>query len=227
MKTFFKKINIPGQFFELDAWSNDRLVVGIDEVGRGCLAGPIVTCSLILKPYANHKYLKDSKLLNRKELLDAFKWLTENSEFTIGILSHNQIDKINIYKATLKTMKKSLCQIIAKTQINPLYILTDNMPIKLNNFNIINFAHGESLSNSIAGASIVAKVTRDNIIENMDLLLPGYNFKKHKGYGTKNHQIALKTCGLSLIHRKTFLNFLKEANKLKLGLKNGEQASIW
>lgn len=228
MQIFSKKIKITPQFYENEAWAKDRIVYGIDEVGRGCLAGPVVTAAVILKPYINHKLLKDSKLLNRKELLEVYYWLLENSEFSVSFTNHYQIDKLNIYKATQIAMKRAVYQLYSKTGITPIYILTDNMPIVINNIDteIKSFAKGESLSSSIAAASIIAKITRDALIDRIDKLVPGYNFINNKGYGTNEHQDSLKEAGVSIIHRKTFLDFLDNSNNSILKENNGKQISI-
>lgn len=197
-------------FYERQAWKENKLVFGVDEVGRGCLAGPVVTAAVVLRKSAKHKLIQDSKLLTPQERLIAYKWLLKNSNFAISLLHHRTIDYINIYNATLTAMKRAIHQLIANTQIIPGYILIDAMPIKLDlePLSVLYCTNGERQSISIAAASIIAKVTRDKLMERIEHSIPGYGFFKHKGYSTKLHKNALNELGTSIIHRKSFLKFL-------------------
>lgn len=208
------KIKIKKNYFEKMAWEKDLYVCGIDEVGRGCLAGSVVVAAVIL-PIKTTRVFKDSKILTEDEREDAYKWITRKAFFTTTILSHRVIDRVNIYNSTLCAMKRAFIQIneivpFAREQIR--YLLVDAMPIKIEksnmheNLELHHFPFGESVSTSIAAASIVAKVTRDRLMGKIDLVMPGFQFAQHKGYGTREHLKTIKDRGVSLIHRQSFLN---------------------
>lgn len=211
--------------YEKIAWQNNLFVCGIDEVGRGCLAGPLVTACVILPINKKHKLLKDSKILTEQERELAYSWLIDNSYYSTSIVDNYIIDKINIYQATLLAMKKSVLQLFSNNLIKKelvKYILIDAMPVKLDitdkhdNLEILNFNKGEKYSISIAAASIVAKVTRDRLMKKISPIFINFNLDEHKGYGTKIHTDNLKKFGSTIIHRKTFLNNLdKEKNESK------------
>lgn len=196
-------------FFENDAWINESIVCGVDEVGRGCLAGPLVTAAVILPKGKKYYLLKDSKLLSEVEREKAFVWIKKHCLYTIGIVNHRVIDQQNIWKSTITAMKKALITLLEISPNKPSAILIDAMPLDLNqtkysSIPIHSFIKGESKSCSIAAASIVAKVTRDTLMKQMNTLFPGYFFDQHKGYATAKHQASLKTLGSSLIHRQSF-----------------------
>lgn len=196
-------------FFEEIAWNKNRSVFGIDEVGRGCLAGPVVTATVELINKNIPYFIIDSKALNSNDLLNSYNWLLKNSRFSIGIVNCHNIDKLNIWNATLLCMKKSTIGLFYKTKTIPTAILVDSMPLELNNtiYNkipIYSFDKGESKSVSIASASIIAKVTRDRLLEKYEKIFPGFSFGEHKGYGTANHNKELEQNGSTIIHRKTF-----------------------
>ena len=208
------KNNFKKNFFENNAWQNSFYVCGIDEVGRGCLAGPLVTATVILPHNTNCELLKDSKILTPQQRQIAYDWITNNCFYSVSIFSHKQVDRLNIYQATLQCMKKSLLQLL---QILPFdlkqikYVLVDAMPLNLSGCNFCDhlevnfFDKGESKSNSIAAASIVAKVTRDLLMKKMSTIFPDFNFDENKGYGTSNHMDVLRKHGPTIIHRKTFM----------------------
>lgn len=193
--------------YENEMWSNDRYIYGIDEVGRGPLAGPLVVGSAALNKFRQTELIKDSKLLNPKQLFAAYSWLLQNSKFSIAILNHRLIDKYNIHQATLKAMRRSVCQLLASSKIIPDVAIVDSMPLAITNKKIrieyFNFA--ESKSASVAAASIAAKVTRDNIMARLNNIIMGYGFDKHKGYGTKLHIDSINDLKNSIIHRKSFV----------------------
>jgi ribonuclease HII len=196
--------------FEKIAWAQELLVCGIDEVGRGCLAGPVVTAAAILKPHKKSALLKDSKLLNEEELQKGYRWAIKNCWYAWAIVSNRDIDRHNIYHATLRTMKRNLIQLLAICPLKPSQILVDAMPVSLANtayqdIDVVHFPFGERKSSSIAAASIIAKITRDEIMRRMHKSFPCYNFAKHKGYATSIHRDAVKQHGASLIHRQSFL----------------------
>lgn len=198
-------------FYEKLIWQKKELVCGIDEVGRACLAGPVVTAAVILKPIKKrtgyYKLLKDSKTLTPEQRLQIYGWLKENSHFAASVINHRIIDQVNIYHATLKSMKRSYFQLCTKFNQPINYILVDAMPLKVDNknINILYFNKGEDLSMSIAAASIVAKVTRDTIMQRLDNIFPEYYFYNHKGYSTIKHKKALNKFGRTIIHRSSFL----------------------
>lgn len=211
-----KKIKIPKNFFEKKAWATHSFVCGIDEVGRGCLAGPVVTCAAIL-PINTKRRFKDSKILTAQEREEDFAWLAEHAYYATALASNTTIDKINIYQATKKAMTQAYTQLIdvipfKYTQIQ--YLVVDAMPLTFNKnythdaFEIHHFPFGESVSTSIAAASIIAKVTRDRLMTTMQELFPSFSFDKHKGYGTAQHLLELEKYGPSLIHRTSFLKSL-------------------
>jgi ribonuclease HII len=192
--------------FEHEAWLLNNFVVGIDEVGRGCLAGPVVTAAVALTPRVRHPLLKDSKLLTRPELEKAYAWIVKHSTYAVASCSHLIIDQVNIYQATRIAMDQALDNLIFSLGKNPVYVLIDAVPLTFNNggHEVRYFTKGERKSSSIAAASIVAKVTRDRLMEKFDKLFPVYGFARHKGYATKEHQLAIETFGTSAIHRASF-----------------------
>lgn len=211
--------------FETEQWKKNLLVCGIDEVGRGCLAGPIVTAAAILHPYTKNKLLIDSKQLSSTNLIKIYKWLINHCTYSIAINSNQIIDQHNIYQATAMTMKQALLHLLVSSENNPAIILVDAMPLKIDqtayqHIPILSFTQGESKSASIAAASIIAKVTRDRILQRLDATFPSYKLAQHKGYATKLHCKNLKTYHPSIIHRTTFL-------KKILSEKNYEQQSIF
>jgi len=197
-------------FYEKSAWKANKTVCGIDEVGRGCLAGPLVTTAVIIPCNKTHSLLKDSKTLSQKELLTAYRWITGHCKYCIGVTSNVSIDKRNIYNATLISMKRTLMNLLATLHENPQIILIDAMPLKITdtaykNITVHHFCKGENKSTSIAAASIVAKVWRDQLMGKFEALFPGYYLKDHKGYGTKKHKDAIDQQKHTIIHRKSFL----------------------
>ena len=196
--------------FEHEYWSKNLLICGIDEVGRGCLAGPVVTAAVILHPQVFHPELLDSKKLSNQNLLKIYHWLMNHCTYSTAIGSNMVIDQHNIYKATQCIMKQALLNLLTKQNTQPSLILIDAMPVSLastpfDQIPIKSFTQGESKSASIAAASIIAKVTRDAIITRMAQSFADYGFENHKGYGTKLHQQNLMKFKPSILHRETFL----------------------
>ncbi len=204
-------------FYEETFWAKQAYICGIDEVGRGCLAGPVVTAAVILFPFATHPLLKDSKILSENKRLEAAQWILKNSWSSYGIIDSTEIDRINIYKATQEAMRQAVYGLFSQ-KIGPWHteiILIDAMPLTVPFLfpmpEILSFPYGESRSISIAAASILAKVKRDKLITRMGKSFPGYSLEEHKGYGTTGHQQALQLKGASLIHRTTFIkNFFTQ-----------------
>ncbi len=207
---------ISHNYFEKLYWEKGLTVCGVDEVGRGPLAGPIVAAAVSLTNNANSPLIKDSKTLSEKQLLQAFDWIITNSIWTIGTANHNFIDTHSIVTANHIAMKKAISLLTYKLN-NPLSaIIVDAVRLDLNqsfNSQMYAFYKAESLSISVAAASIVAKVYRDKLMNTYNTLFSGYSFDTHKGYGTKKHYQALDKQGLSNIHRKSFLKrYMNEAN---------------
>jgi len=177
------------------------LIAGIDEVGRGSLAGPVVAAAVILPNQSFIPYIKDSKKLTPQKRAELYYVILEKAiDVGIGIVSANIIDRININQATFLAMKKAIINL----KKVPNYLFVDGFKIPQVNIPQLPLIKGEDKSISIASASIIAKVYRDNIMVQYDQKYPQYYFKKNKGYGTKEHLIALKRYGASGIHRKTY-----------------------
>ena len=214
-------------YFEKSAWEQNQLVCGIDEVGRACLAGPLVTAAVILPKGKSHRFLKDSKLMTPQERLEAYFWITKNCYYSYGIVNHRVIDSYNIWHATLIAMKKALVHLLA-TAPRPKAILVDAMPLQLfdtgyKDIPVHYFPFGESKSSSIAAASIIAKVKRDMLMGKLDGLFPGYDLKDHKGYSTPGHKKILCNTDYSIIHRQTFIKRLRAGGRQS----NDEQQTIF
>lgn len=177
-----------------------QMIAGVDEAGRGPLAGPVVAAAVILKKDAVFKYVNDSKQLSPKKRELALKEIKEQAlAIGIGISSQEEIDLINIYRAT----KEAMLSAIQSLKIKPEFLLIDAMPMEID-IPLKSIIKGDTLSMSIAAASIVAKTTRDQYMLEMDKLFPEYGFKNHMGYGTKEHIDAIHAYGITPIHRKTF-----------------------
>ncbi|MDO4701884.1 MAG: ribonuclease HII [Erysipelotrichaceae bacterium] len=184
--------------YELEAWSNNQLVLGIDEAGRGPLAGPLVVAGVIFPIGYVNKEIYDSKKLSAKKRLKLFEEIKKDAlAYTIKIVDVEEIDRLNIYQATLHATKEIALQLQADV------ILTDAMPLKEYN-NAISLIKGDQKSISIAAGSILAKVTRDQIMDDYGESYPEYGFKQHKGYATAKHLEAIQQYGVLPIHRKSY-----------------------
>lgn len=180
--------------------SGFKIIAGIDEAGRGPLAGPVVASAVILKRTDFIERIDDSKKLSPAQRLRAYYEILNKAVIGTGIISNEIIDEINIYKATLMAMEEAVLNL----KVSPDYILIDgNMKPKVA-CHSLSIIKGDSKSLSIASASIIAKVTRDNIMMEYDKSYPEYGFARHKGYPTKEHVKRIKEYGLSPIHRKSF-----------------------
>lgn len=178
-----------------------RLIAGIDEAGRGPLAGPVVAAAVILPEGIFIEGLNDSKQLSPSQRDKLYDIVTENAvAYGIGIVDEKCIDEINILNATKKAMEMA----VAGLKPQPDLLLLDAVKLDKLALKQLSIIKGDTLSISIAAASIVAKVTRDRMIENMDTIYPQYGFSKHKGYGTKEHIDAIKKFGICPIHRLSF-----------------------
>ena len=177
-------------------------VCGVDEAGRGPLAGPVCAAAVILPPHLEIPGLDDSKKLTDKRRRELFPVIKEQAiAYGIGLASHEEIDEINILQATFLAMERALAQL----KVRPDIALIDGNREKDFGLPTQTVVKGDSRSANIAAASVLAKVTRDVIMEEMAEKYPQYGFEIHKGYGTKAHYEALRTYGHSPIHRMTFL----------------------
>ena len=179
-----------------------KIIVGVDEAGRGPLCGPVVAaCCILPKEYKN-EHINDSKKLSEKKREIAYKEIIENAlDYGIGIVDAKRIDEINIYEATKEAMHIA----ISKLMISYDLILTDAMKLQNEKVEVIPLIKGDAKCECIAAASIIAKVTRDHILEEYDKKYPQYGFKAHKGYGTKKHIEAIKQYGIIKdFHRESY-----------------------
>lgn len=183
------------------------LIIGVDEAGRGPLAGPVVAAAVALNTYRFKNRIDDSKKLTSLSREKAFSEIIDKSVFGIGITNEKIIDRVNILVATCMAMEQAIASLIDKlspAEVKRTHIIVDGnltLDVTLPYTCIIN---GDSRSKSIACASILAKVTRDRIMKLYDRIYPQYGFIRHKGYPTKMHRAVLKRLGPSLIHRKSF-----------------------
>ncbi len=179
-----------------------ELICGIDEAGRGPLAGPVCAAAVILPPHLEIPGLDDSKKLSDKRRRELMPVIKENAiAWGIGFASHEEIDQINILQATFLAMERALNNM----EVKPHFALIDGNREKDFGLPVKTVVKGDSLSANIAAASVLAKVTRDDLMEAMAGEYPGYGFEIHKGYGTKAHYTALTELGPCPIHRMTFL----------------------
>ena len=179
-----------------------KVICGVDEAGRGPLAGPVCAAAVILPPHLDIPGLTDSKTLTDKKRRELFPVIKEQAiAYGIGMASEQEIDEINILQATFLAMQRALDQL----SIKPELALIDGNREKDFGIPVKTVVKGDSLSMNIAAASILAKVTRDDLMVQLSEQYPEYGFEVHKGYGTKAHYAALTEHGASGIHRKTFL----------------------
>lgn len=178
------------------------VICGVDEAGRGPLAGPVCAAAVILPDHLDLPGLNDSKKLSDKKRRELFPLIKEHAvAYGIGMATHEEIDGINILQATYLAMERAIAQLEGKADL----ALVDGNRAKDFGLPVKTVVKGDSLSASIAAASILAKVTRDDLMERLAEEYPGYGFEIHKGYGTKAHYAALTELGPSAIHRRTFL----------------------
>ena len=185
-----------------------ELIVGMDEAGRGPLAGPLViACVILPKDYIN-KDINDSKKLSEKKREILFQEIQKVAKYIgVKIVDEATVDALNIYAATKKGMEDLIKEIPFKVDV----VLVDAMKIELSETKVVPLIHGDALSTSIAAASIIAKVTRDHIMYDLDKEYPVYGFKNNKGYGTKSHMEAIEQYGICKHHRLTYYPVSKYA----------------
>ncbi|OGX08121.1 MAG: ribonuclease HII [Omnitrophica WOR_2 bacterium GWA2_47_8] len=189
------------------------LIIGIDEAGRGPLAGPVVAAAVALKDFQFKNKIRDSKKLTPLQRESAFHEISDKAYIGVGIISESVIDDKNILQATCHAMSVAVEQLISRLPqdlhdqvlAKTVYLLIDGNYFRSDlPFQYQTIINGDNLSLSIACASVIAKVTRDRILNSYDQVYPQYGFKQHKGYPTEKHIEALKKYGPSLIHRKSF-----------------------
>ena len=195
---------------ELDMWQIERgyfdqgiqLICGVDEAGRGPLAGPVCAAAVILPANLQIQGLDDSKKLSDKRRRELFPIIKQQAiAYGIGMADHQEIDELNILQATFLAMERAISQLSVKPEL----ALIDGNRSKDFGIPVETVVHGDSRSASIAAASILAKVTRDDYMLEMANTYPGYGFEIHKGYGTKAHYQALRELDACPIHRRSFL----------------------
>ncbi len=192
---FLKRFTYENKF-----WQKGQIVAGVDEVGRGPLAGPVVTAAVIIDQNFDLIEVNDSKQLSPKQRLNLYPYILEEAvSVAVGVKSSQIIDQVNIYQAD----RLAMAQAVNNLDRKPDALLVDamNVPVHLPQVKLIK---GDAKSNSIAAASIIAKVFRDQLMNDYAKIYPQYNFTHNAGYGTKDHILALKKYGPTPIHRKTF-----------------------
>jgi ribonuclease HII len=200
------KVDRGPRVFQKPWHSLATLVVGVDEVGRGCLAGPVVSCALSLKDDSIDHQLFDSKSLKAQTREEITELLSRNAVYAIGEASVEEIDQLNILQASLLSMERAVSALQKKISLKEALILVDGnkkipgIPWAQQRAVI----RGDSIYAPISAASIVAKVYRDNLMKGLDVQFPNYAFGVHKGYGTSVHKEAIKAWGPSLVHRRSF-----------------------
>ena len=178
-----------------------KIIAGVDEVGRGSLIGPVYAAAVILKSNINKKELKDSKKLNKTKREVLAKYIKKNSTWAIGSASLKEVEKINILNASLLAMKRAIIKLRKKPNI---VLIDGNKSPKIKNYFIKTVIKGDQKIPEISAASIIAKVSRDKLITSISKKFKSYKWHLNAGYGTKEHLIAIKKFGVTKFHRKTF-----------------------
>ena len=195
---------------KIDLWALEKdaasrgmqVIAGVDEAGRGPLAGPVCAAAVILPFGLEIPGLNDSKKLTDKKRRELYDVIVEKAlAYGIALVDEKRIDEINILQATFEAMEQAMLQL----RVRPDLVLVDGNRARVFPYPVETVVKGDSLSANIAAASILAKVTRDRLMEKMAEEYPGYGFEIHKGYGTKAHYAAIEKLGPSEIHRRTFL----------------------
>lgn len=179
-----------------------RVIAGIDEVGRGPLAGPVVAAAVVLPPDFKHRHLHDSKRLSPVRRRDIYRELTTSLDivWACSVVDSVEVDRLNILRATHEAMRRALQRLVQPAD----YALIDGLPVHPFPVPHVALVGGDAISLSIAAASVIAKVTRDRLMDDLDERFPGYGFSRHKGYPTSDHLAALARQGPCPIHRFTF-----------------------
>ncbi|MBC1425197.1 ribonuclease HII [Listeria seeligeri] len=205
-KKWEKEAKLVQKLTKMKQYENDlyqqgyKCIAGVDEVGRGPLAGPVVAAAVILPEDFSVVGINDSKQLSELKRETLFELIKQQAiAVGVGIIEHDVIDEVNIYEATKLAMRMALDEL----DPSPDFILIDAMPLKYTEAEL-SLIKGDTKSISIAAASIIAKVTRDRLMKDYDVAYPGYDFLHNMGYGTKNHLNGLNTNGVCPIHRLSF-----------------------
>ena len=194
---FHKMLSYERNYYEEGA----KLIAGVDEAGRGPLAGPLVIAAVIMPQEFFISGLNDTKQISaskRDKLYDEI--LQKALSVSVNIVSISNIDELNIYRAT----QQGMAEVILHLDKQPDVALIDAMPVEAGDIKTVSLVHGDALSASIAAASIIAKVTRDRIMEKLDTLYPAYKFANNKGYGSKDHMQAIDQDGVTEWHRRSY-----------------------
>jgi ribonuclease HII len=199
------------------------IVAGVDEVGRGCWAGPVFAAAAILPDGLRHKHLNDSKVVQKECREELSEFLCTHSEvrWSIGVASLEEIELFNILRASLLAMRRAVEGLITKPE---LCLIDGNMKAGLE-CEELTVIDGDARCPSIAAASVIAKVARDKAMEELAVLYPNYGFEKHKGYGTPEHQHALALHGPSSIHRRAFRPIRERACAAVVDV--GGEGNLW
>jgi ribonuclease HII len=194
---FHKMLSYERQYYDEGA----KLIAGVDEAGRGPLAGPLVIAAVVMPQEFFISGLNDSKQISaskRDKLYDEI--LQKALSVSVNIVSISNIDELNIYRAT----QQGMAEVLLHLDKQPDVALIDAMPVEAGDIKTVSLVHGDALSASIAAASIIAKVTRDRIMEKLDALYPAYKFANNKGYGSKDHMQAIDQDGVTEWHRRSY-----------------------
>ena len=192
--------------FDLKYQNEYGLVCGVDEAGRGPLAGPVAAGACILRPGTVIEGLDDSKKLTEKKREALYDVIINSCvAWGVGLADEGEIDRINLLNAALLAMRRA----IEETGVRPDFLLIDGNQKRGFDTPAETVVKGDGISQSIAAASVLAKVTRDRIMKKLDAEYPGYGFARHMGYPTKEHKLAVFTLGPSPVHRRSFLSFLE------------------
>ena len=194
---FHKMLSYERQYYDEGA----NLIAGVDEAGRGPLAGPLVIAAVVMPQEFFISGLNDSKQISaskRDKLYDEI--LQKALSVSVNIVSISNIDELNIYRAT----QQGMAEVLLHLDKQPNVALIDAMPVEAGDIKTVSLVHGDALSASIAAASIIAKVTRDRIMEKLDTLYPAYKFANNKGYGSKDHMQAIDQDGVTEWHRRSY-----------------------
>ena len=190
---------------------NVRLIAGTDEAGRGPLAGPVVAASVIFPEKVRINGVRDSKILTEIQREKLYPRILQKSlAWSVAVVSHGEIDRINILQASLLAMSVS----VNRLKVKPDLILVDGNKVFKSSIPALPIVDGDAKSFSIAAASIIAKVTRDRIMKRLSAKFPVYNWESNKGYGTKEHVDAIKNYGPCVLHRKSFLTKILSEQQL-------------
>lgn len=203
LKELKKMLDYQEQFYS----DKVKLIVGVDEAGRGPLAGPVVAAACLFSRAYINKEINDSKQLSEKKREELFEIIKKDAlAYGVGIVSAEDIDKLNIYEATKKAMKMAINNLKHQYDL----ILTDAMPLKGFDVEVVPIIKGDAKALPIAAASIIAKVTRDHMMNELSKKYPEYGFEVHKGYGTAKHMEALKKFGpIKGVHRFSYKPVIK------------------